>query len=607
MYYRFEKEITMKKLLLPLLGLLLAMTADAAMGDASVLKADSISLHGSRLAQLTQHIEACVCNTSGADYEGRLYLQVLDMGSGSLISSLDTLVTVEANGSKSLVFYCALPEGNLKLRLAAAADGRQVLATRDVIIQPLRKLDFLATFSLDMLTESDGERVLYGSRIRGWVCVENYDTPYYGVNGGTGNDDGVVLWLESEDERLFTMHIASKLDYWGKAEANFSYDAVFRDGARYILKIGYGMPDGLEAIDSLCFATRSGTNTYWTASGQVLPLPLGAHQQLTIPEEAVAVDLRGQHTFNTMFSIDVSHSNPNCLYYLDLLDNVPQGLGEERNVVRGLEAENIKLTEGHDYFCPLAFRTQFISYLITPSYNNPDDEVCGRGYSETLVLPFHPSHVNLYDINGNGMSRLRTDVGDSVDNGGGKVSHEEMLTVLRYYGNVGDSLTVAQLNSVLQMEAYVPYILGIYIGSSLLFIGENTEVPMTSEAIVRGGGIDFIGTTVGLHLLPNFFAFDPDSNRFCQGETDEWVPPFHAYMAAFDGASHQQLNISNEAWGSKGNPNDATAIHNIDYFRMMNDDTVSCYDLSGRRLSDSHLQSLPKGIYIVGGRKVVVK
>ncbi len=583
-----------KKLYFSLFCLLLSMTADAATGDASVLKVDSISLYGNRLAQLTQYIETSVCNTSGTDYEGRLYLQVLDKGSANLIPCLDTLVMVESYSSRSLTLNSVLPEGSLELRLAADAEGQQVLAACDVTIQPLRMLNFTATFSLDMLTEADGERVLYGSRIRGWACVENYDTPYYGAHGGTGDDDGIVLWLEDSDsgERLYAKHIADKLAFWGKAEADFAYDAVFRDGAHYALKVGYGMPYGLEPIDSLRFTTRTGTNTYWTANGQVLPLPLGDNQQLTIPEEAVAVDLRGQYTFNTIFSIDASQANPNCLYYLDLLDNVPQGLDNRCNIVRGLEAENIKLTEGNDYYCPLAFHTQFISYLMTPSYNNPDDEALGRGYSETIVLPFRPSHVNLYEINV-----------------ASEVLHADMLTVLRYDGNVDDSLTVAQLSSLSQMEAYIPYILGIYIGSSLLFVGENTQVPMTSEAIIRGSGIDFIGTTVGLHLSPNFYAFDSNGNRFCQGEADEWVPPFRAYMAAYDGVGHQQLNISNEAWGNKGNPNDATAIKEIDYSRFNIDNSTCCYDLLGRQLSDSQLpnRQLRKGIYIVGGRKVVVK
>ena len=137
------------------------------------------------------------------------------------------------------------------------------------------------------------------------------------------------------------------------------------------------------------------TFSYWTAQGQEISLPAifvpsQGVMQLTIPSEAVAVDLRRQQPISAAFIVDAKQANPNCLYYLNLLDNTPRGLDKKHNVIKGLEAESIKVIEGYDYYCPQAFYTQFISYLMTPSYDNPDDELRGRGYSETLVLPFYP-------------------------------------------------------------------------------------------------------------------------------------------------------------------------------------------------------------------------
>ena len=97
---------------------------------------------------------------------------------------------------------------------------------------PLRKLDFKTTFSLDMMM-IEGKQVLYGSRIRGWVRVQNNDDAYYGANGGTADDDGLVLWLEDSDtgERLYTKHIADELRADWHIDTDFDYDAVFRDGS----------------------------------------------------------------------------------------------------------------------------------------------------------------------------------------------------------------------------------------------------------------------------------------------------------------------------------------------------------------------------------------
>ena len=606
----------MKKLFISFTALLLtaavvghaSQRAAAATTPIGSLTVDSVVIWGNLLAGLAQRIEVGMHNPSATDYEGRLYLLAYNKGDGRLTTCMDTLFSLKSHSGHSLLLYPSLPEGELELRVTADAEGRQVLGGCEVTVLPLRQLDFRTTFSLDMLTEADdGIQVVYGSRIRGRVRMVNHDGPYYGVHGGAGDDDGLVLWLEDSDsgERIFSRHIADRLEPWAVAEQTFSHDAVFREGGRYALKAGYTMPYGLEPADSLCFTTRSGTNTYWTAEGHVLPLPVGDSQQLTVPAEAVAVDLRGQvlqrpqsleasptTEEHSPLSVDASQANPNCLFYLDQTGSIPEGLDEGRNIIRGLEAENIKLTEAYDYYCPLAFRTQFVSFLMKPSYDRPDDELRGRGYSETLVLPFYPRYANLYDVNG-----------------GNTMLHSDMLKVLRYYGNDGDSLTIVQLNSISEMHAYEPYILGVYIGSQLLFIGENTTVPVTREAIVRGKDVNFVGTTVARQLPSPAYQYNADDNHFYPSNAR--IAPFRAYMYSENTAS--SLYFSDGVWGAEGKPGDATAIddipiYDLPIYDLRFDSDVVC-DLSGRQLSNSKSSNrqIPKGIYIVGGRKVVVK
>ena len=592
--------MTMKKLILSFLTLLLTMTVSADTDTTISLSVDSMVLFGNQLAQLTQQVDIGVHNDTAEDFEGRLWLMAFNQDDGNLTPCLDTLITIKARTARQLLLYTALPEGRLQLRLTTDADGQKCASTCEVTIQPLRKLDMKASFSLDMLSD---QAVLYGSRIKGMARVVNRDALYYGVRGGKGEDDGIVLWLEDRNsgERLFTKHAANMLQPYGSVETDFAYDAVFRDGARYALKAGYGMPYGLEAIDSLCFTIRTGTCTYWTASGEVLPLPVSEdHTQLVVPAEAVAVDLRGWQTSvegdgASPTAIDASQANPNCLYYLDLTGNLPEGLDENRNIIRGLEAENIKVTEGYDYYCPLAFHTQFISFLMTPSYDNPDDELRGRGYSETLVLPFYPRYVNLYDVNG-----------------GNVMLHADMLKVLRYYDNVGDTLNIVQLTSISQMHAYEPYILGVYIGSQLLFIGENTKVPVTQEAIVRGKDVNFVGTTVGRQLPDITYQYSTDDTHFYPSTAR--IEPFRAYMdIEKDTTSIDSLFFSVKVWGAEGKPGDATAIddipiYNLPSYNLPFDSDIVC-DLSGRQIGNRKAvnRRLPKGIYITGGRMVVVK
>lgn len=585
----------MKKLLISIFAAFFCINATAT----NMLSVDSMKIYGNHLANLSQRLVANIRNNTESGFEGHIYLLALNKNDGSVTTCLDTLFAVSSYNSRTLEFFHALPEGDFELRLSTDADGQQIIGINDITILPLRKLDFKAMLSLDMLAKAEDQYVLYGNRIRGWVRVENHDDSYFGIHGGKAEDDGIVLWLEDSDtgERFFTKHLAAHLRKDCYMETAFAHDTVFHEGAHYALKVGYGMPYGLEAIDSLCFTAASGTYSYWTFDGQVLPLPVSDEStfpiELVVPAEAVAVDLRGHHDSDTSPRINTSQANPNCLYYLESQDDVPEGLDEKYNIVKGLEATNIKLTEGHDYYCPLAFRTQFISYLMTPSYDNEDAELRGRGYSKTLVLPFTPTHVMLYDINGNT-----------------EVLHSDMIQVLHYYGTHADTLNLSRCE-IAQMHPYVPYILGVYIGSSLLFIGENVAVPMTQEAIVRDKLFNFVGTTVARQLTNRCYVYEPEETCFRQYTDDDSVEAFQAYLDAvsISDATATTLSISDSAWGPKGNPNNATIPTVIKSIKETSNNTATVCDLTGRKIRQAKPVERPlsKGVYIIGGHKVIVK
>lgn len=608
----------MKKQILYLAVLLLSLPAASAANSASPLSADSITVSGNLMALLAQQVVIGVHNTSATDYEDRLYLHAFRTEDQSSVTCLDTLVTISAGSFTELTLYTPLPEGHLQLRLTTDAAARQVVGTNDVYIRQLRKLDFKAHFTVNMLTATaDGEHVLYSNTVSGRVRVENADLPYYGCHGGDASDDGVVCWIEDRDshERLYMSSVASRLQGGEYQEKPFAYEGSLRDGTHLALKAAYRMPYGLELIDSLCFTVRTGTNTYWTADGHVLPLPPeeapsagSATQTLKVPAEAVAVDLRGLRNTGTQYAIDLSQANPNCLYYLDPADYMPQGLDAGSNVIQGLKARNIRLTEGHDYYCPLPFEAELISYLMTPSYDTDDPLMQGRGYSKTIVLPFRPSHVLLYDING------------TIE-----ALHSDMIELLRYDGTHADTLTLSRA-AVETMEPYAPYILGVYVGSRLLFMGQNAEVPKTREAIVRDERLNFVGTTVTRRLTNRCHVYNAADNSFQRSDDNATAAPFQAFLDDVANDVSTLLRISDSVWGAKGNPNNATAITETKADSGNRWDGAA-YDLLGRRaplhpagtqqhndtqqpsgtLQPAASRRLPKGIYIVGGRKVVVK
>ena len=347
-------------------------------------------------------------------------------------------------------------------------------------------------------------------------------------------------------------------------------------------------------------------HTYWTADGEQHPLTIAQQPSpvVHIPLEAVAVDLRDMGRTNTMLVIDAAQANPNCLYYLQANDPQPEGLDPVvHNVVRGMQSETIRLDEDYDFFCPLTFNTAFISFLMKPTF----DGDCG-GYSKTLVLPFRPSEVMFYDVNGQPDAQQTS-----------------LLKILKYMGNVGDLLNIEHVNSIRQMEAYQPYILGAYVGSRLLFMAEDTEVPTTHEAISQGSTYSMMGTTVNRLLPDTAYLYVPAENRFKIAATPCTLDPFRACMVATphsdenpDSSSSTNGNnpdgdpdtdgphflfFSNSVWGSEDNPNDKgnqTALHSP-YVQTR---STLVYSLSGQRLNS---ENLPDGLYILDGKKVLVR
>ena len=294
-----------------------------------------------------------------------------------------------------------------------------------------------------------------------------------------------------------------------------------------------------------------GAYTYWTADGQKLPLPEDGRGGRKVPADAVAVDLRGWQAQGITAAVDVMAANPNCLYYLDNDDALPEGLTADLNVIQGLQAECVRVIDGYDYYCPLSFNASFISYLQSPLYDNPMAEKQNLGYSQTLVLPFNVSCVLLYDVN------------DEAD-----VLHEEEMVAFRYIGCSNDTLQFSRLSSVMCMQAYTPYVLGVYVGSHLLFIGENTQVPMTREAVTRGRGCDFVGTTVRRHIA-DAYLYSAQYNGFIIDWAGQGVEPFRAAFCRGQdqlesGKPEEYLWLDNHFWGDLGRPGEEDSPCGLD-------------------------------------------
>ncbi|MBO1364425.1 hypothetical protein JHU38_11760 [Prevotella sp. A2931] len=159
-----------------------------------------------------------------------------------------------------------------------------------------------------------------------------------------------------------------------------------------------------------------------------------------------------------------------------------------------------------------------------------------------------------------------------------------------------------------KLEAYKPYL--IAYNGPLQFVGQNIQVKaFNADALMTTAGkYSFVGTVTGMDnataVATNAYILQPDGkfHKVTTDNTAATIPAYHAYIVRGDGSGAKQLSVilDGEATGIDGVTNDAMGMKN-----------GPVYDLQGRRVADrldaAARSLLPAGVYIVGGRKVVVK
>ena len=156
-----------------------------------------------------------------------------------------------------------------------------------------------------------------------------------------------------------------------------------------------------------------------------------------------------------------------------------------------------------------------------------------------------------------------------------------------------------------KLEAYRPYY--ITANGTPQLDGYNLQVKAYKADALKqpAGAFSFMGTVVGVSnataAADNAYVLQPDG-KFHKVTTENpgsTVPAYRAYITCPKTLGAKQLSVilEGETTGIDGVTNDAT------------DGPV--YDLQGRRvadrLDDAARHQLPAGVYIVGGRKVIVK
>jgi riboflavin synthase alpha subunit len=288
-------------------------------------------------------------------------------------------------------------------------------------------------------------------------------------------------------------------------------------------------------------------------------------------------------------------ANPNMLVYAKSLAMIPYAL---KNVVINGVANNITLadsTGNNNFYCPEEFKARRISY--THDYQQKTARGVTQGW-ETLALPFTVSKIT---------HETKGEITPST------VEGAERPFWLYELGDNG-------LKAATQISANIPYLICMpnddaygdeyILGGRVTFSAQNVTITSSTGTVVSNGDRQFVPTYQSVTSSSDVYALNvgqvvgenPVGSVFVPNLRE--VRPFEAY--SIHGPSKSRiLSVSSLRGG------DATGINDF----MLNDGgepvdgVVKAYSLSGALIKQGKreevLRSLPKGLYIIDGKKII--
>lgn len=547
------------------------------------------SLHASGIAA------GDIAYTSGSDtpYSAPVYLTVNNEGTrdyyGDLYLFASTTqnkgddpargnIVVKAGGSATTTLDINVTSdgGTYNIWVSTDSEGNNIIGSSTVDIQPYsptaNPTPSYAGITVNHI--ATGKNV-YGNVLDGYFNVENTSDSPYSI------DLSAQLWYV--DGSYIRRKTAQTDNYYipvGETVAvPFHFAELEYDKTYYLILI----PNGGSYYDRIaqeanyrCIPAIKVFNT----NGFEMYAPTTS---FAVPENALAVDMSA----TTSVSHVTPNNNPNTLYYLGSSGSVPAGITS--NVIIGNKSESITLSDNYSLYVPTTFTAETISYSRRMEHSTN-----GTGGWETIVLPFDVDKVVVAESN------------KQIDWFHSSTDSDKDFWV-KSYTQQSDNGTV-YFDYANNMEAYIPYIIAVpgnrwgeewnLHGKTLNFIGENTVVKADTRAITTADIFGFEGIFHS-NTLNNIYHLDDAGTNFGL-VADATVPAFRAYFFNRQGGSNGPAHLRIAQQGDK--PTDETTALT---FQMVQEDSSNViYDLQGRRI-DMSFSSLPKGIYIINGKKIV--
>ncbi len=569
------------------------------------LQATAFNFTGGEKVGTKEQVNVTIKNNSSENFFGNLYL---DFGGQQLddYSQYTTTVQAEisAKSSNTITFNLTpTSEGTKKVYVMIndGYGGYDVIPGTYGSVYIDKSQETELNFSVDIeavdadaATVANTHGTIYDSRAQFKATIKNNSTGEY--NKYVLAPLFICQWDAEKDKYTGSMvtYKQQQLSLAAGEEKTLYFDFDnLAYGSVYSMNIyaRNNVPDSEEASHVDNIVTPGESKYYAIERGIITWTGDGTRQGykpadgFAIPDDAAAVSLEG-----LSIAIVGANSNPNTLYFLGTGQEAPAGL-EGKNIISGNQAGNIALEDGYDFFTPQTFTAQNISYTrtFTEGHNNS----VSTGWS-TIVLPFAPATV-----------ANKTD-GETIDWFRSADDSGKQFWLCDFAEEDG---TDVYFRNAPEMLANVPYIVAVpdnkwgakwdLRGKEIEWSATNSTIKPGAIAYTSGQNMFFAGT-YAKSTLEEILALNTDGSHFTAG-ANPTVEAFHAYFDYINAPATAAEQVSIKIIGGE-----TDGIRLTEVSASKNEENA-VYDLQGRRLKteNSNLSTLPKGVYIVGGKKIV--
>ena len=605
----------MKRMSFWLLGMLLNMLPVMASPSDS-LTFSNVRTEGVLYPGMPIKVHVEVTNNGDKDYYSMWSVSNGDPDWSYWTSQINNIVEIVAGGSRDITLDASiLKAGDLELQIYEVIEKR-IIYTFQIHVeegQPKISASIKMNFEEDA---SDGSHYIYSdfknTSFSGEITITNEEeesifrdnqllAPIFSMFqatispeiAGTGSvaPYGYVTELPEviKSGETVTGHVTFILN-----------DCEPVNGMQYIAQVEY---NHTIIASSEPFTFRYSTNTYWTFDGVRSPLTI-SNDTLKIPKDAAAVDLRGLYYINTVFKIDVTEANPNCLYYIGFLDYVPKGFTSDANIIRENEANMLSIDSNYDFYCPVDFtaKTAFFTYTPVSESRGPASPVMSQRMSGMITVPFDAQKAWLA-----GTNEYHED----------SPFYNEDFKIANQWGLDEDGTIVFwPLTPDAIVSRHFCYLIYDMKPSPLVFYSEDAYIFSSDygREIVVGHNRSLIrhASRKTRKAEKYTYSWNCDRNCFVLNKEGATIRPFNVTVGVWDQYKDTLVDTGQEILPYYIDSGEGGLVSIKSPRRTPEDKAI--YSISGQRVGTAAYQDgklctdgLKPGLYIVGGKKVVVK